>query len=112
MGLLELSTSFPDINFAVLKSRNYDEIQVQTVAFHRGKNPDSCTLLQKGGGGKRRPFCRRKTVKSFHAHTHNMQESQDNVADSVGLMSQVTESAAFCFIQRKATSEMPFLEDR
>ena len=64
------------------------------------------------GGGKRRPFCRRKTVKSFHAHTHNMQESQDNVADSVGLMSQVTESAAFCFIQRKATSEMPFLEDR
>ena len=34
-----------------------------------------------------------------------MQESQDNVADSVGLMSQVTESAAFCFIQRKDTSD-------
>jgi hypothetical protein len=43
--------------------------------------------------------------KAFHAHTHNMQESQDNVADSVGLMSQVTESAAFCFIQRKDTSD-------
>ena len=76
-----------------------------------GKNPDLCTLLHKGG--KRAPFCRRMVFKAFHAHTHNMQESQDNVADSVGLMSQVTESAAFCFIQRKDTSEeMPFLEDR
>ena len=70
-------------------------------------------VAAEGGGGKRTQFCRRKTVKSFHAHTHNMQESQDDVADSVGLMSQVTESAAFCFIQRKDTSEeMPFLEDR
>ena len=51
-----------------------------------GKNPDLCTLLQKGGGGNRRPFCRRMVVKAFHAHTHNMQESQDNAADSASLM--------------------------
>jgi hypothetical protein len=25
-------------------------------------------------------------VKAFHAHTHNMQESQDNAADSASLM--------------------------
>ena len=113
MGLLELSTSFPDINFALLKSQNYDIIQFQTVAFHRGKKSGLMHVVAEGGGGKRRPFCRRKTVKSFHAHTHNMQKPQDNAADSVGLMSQVTESAAFCFIQRKDTSEeMPFLEDR
>ena len=77
-----------------------------------GKNPGLCTLLQKEGGGKRRPFCRRKTVKAFHAHTHNMQESQDNEADSVGLMNQVTGlplfvvSYAMMELQRKGGRRM------
>jgi hypothetical protein len=35
MGLLELSTSFPDINFALLKSQNYVKIQVQNEYFPR-----------------------------------------------------------------------------
>ncbi len=96
MGLLELSTSFPDINFALLKSQNYDIIQFQTVAFHRGKKSGLMHVAAEGGGGKRRPFCRRMVVKAFHANTHNMQESQDNAADSVGLMkeNQATGAAA------------------
>ena len=53
MGLLELSTSFPDMNFAHLKSRNYDKIQVQTVAFHRGKKTGLMHVVAQGGGGKR-----------------------------------------------------------
>ena len=43
-------------------------------------------VVAQGGGGKRTPFCRRKADKAFHANTHNMQESQDNAVDSVGLM--------------------------
>ena len=81
LGLSGLLASFPYINFALLKSKNFVIIQVQTVAFHRGKNPDLCTLLHKGG--KRAPFCRRMVVKAFHANTHNMQESQDYAADPV-----------------------------
>ena len=56
-------------------------------------------VVAKGGGGKRTPFCRRMAVKAFHAHRDNMQESQDNTADSVGLMrfDQVTEAAVFLF---------------
>ena len=50
MGLLELSTSFPDINFALLKSQNYVKIQVQNEYFPRGKNPDSYMLWHEGVG--------------------------------------------------------------
>ena len=69
-------------------------------------------MLQKGVGENGDRFAEERQSNPF-MHTHNMQKPQDNAADSVGLMSQVTESAAFCFIQRKDTSEeMPFLEDR
>ena len=50
LGLPGLSASFPHINFALLKRRYYVIIQVQTVAFPRGKKPDLCTFLQKGVG--------------------------------------------------------------
>ena len=86
LGLPGLSASFPHINFALLKRRYYVIIQVQTVAFHRGKKSGLMHVVAQGGGGKRTPFCRRKADKAFHANTHNMQESQDNAADSVGLM--------------------------
>ena len=96
MGLLELSTSFPDINFALLKRRYYVIIQVQTVAFHRGKKSGLMHVLAEGGGGKRIPFCRRMVIKPGSVHRDNMQESQDKVADLVGLMreNQVTGAAA------------------
>ena len=61
-------------------------------------------VVAQGGGGKRTPFCRRMVVKAFPAHTHNMQESQDRAVDSVGLMSQVTGSAAFLLYGRKDTT--------
>ena len=86
LGLSGLLGSFPYINFALLKRRNYDKIQVQTVAFPRGKKSGLMHVVAQGGGGKRTPFCRRKADKAFHANTHNMQESQDNAVDSVGLM--------------------------
>ena len=86
IGLLELSASFPYINFALLIGRNYVKIQGQTVAFPPGKKSGLMHVVAEGGGGKRRPFCRRMVVKAFHAHTHNMQESQDNAADSASLM--------------------------
>ena len=50
LGLSGLSASFPYINFALLKCRNYVKIQVQTVAFHRGKNQGLCMLWHKGVG--------------------------------------------------------------
>ena len=79
-----------------MQLRNYDKIQVQTVAFPRGKKSGLMHVVAEGGGGKRTPFCRRMVVKAFHANTHNMQESQDNAADSVGLMkeNQATGAAA------------------
>ena len=86
MGLLGLLASFLHMNFALLKSQQYDIIQVQTVAFHRGKKSGFIHVVAQGGGGKRTPFCRRMAVKPGSAHTHNMQESQDNVADSASLM--------------------------
>ena len=105
MGLLELSTSFPDINFALLIGQIYVFFRVLNDGFHRGKKSGLMHVVAQGGGGKRTPFCRRKADKAFHANTHNMQESRERPADLVGLMNQVTESAAFCFIQRKDTSE-------
>ena len=63
-GLLGLSASFPYMNFALLMRRNYLRIQVQTVAFHRGRKSGLTHVVAQRGGGKRRPFFRRKTVKS------------------------------------------------
>ena len=83
--------------------RNYVKIQVQTVAFPRGKKSGLMHIVAEGGGGKRTPFCRRMAVKPGSAHTHNMQESQDNAAGSVDLMrddNQVTGSAAFLLLWR------------
>ena len=59
-----------------------------------GKNQGLRMLLHEGG--KRTPFCRRMVIKSGSAHRDNMQESQDKVADLVGLMreNQVTGAAA------------------
>ena len=96
LGLSGLLASFPYINFALLMRRNYVKIQVQTVAFPRGKKSGLMHVVAEGGGGKQTPFCRRMVVKAFHANTHNMQESQDNAADSVGLMkeNQATGAAA------------------
>ena len=84
------------MNFALLKSQNYDKIQVQTVAFHRGKKSGLMHVLAEGGGGKRTPFCRRMVIKPGSVHRDNMQESQDKVADLVDLMreNQVTGAAA------------------
>ena len=103
LGLSGLLASFPYINFALLMRRNYVKIQVQTVAFPRGKKSGLMHIVAEGGGGKRTPFCRRMAVKPGSAHTHNMQESQDNAAGSVDLMrddNQVTGSAAFLLLWR------------
>ena len=75
LGLSGLSASFPYINFALLKCRNYVKIQVQTVAFHRGKKSGLMHVVAQGGRGKRTTFCRRKAVKAGSAHRDNMQES-------------------------------------
>ena len=96
MGLSGLLASFPYINFAHLIGQIYVFFRVLNDAFHRGKKSGLMHVVAEGGGGKRRPFCRRMVVKAFHANTHNMQESQDNAADSVGLMkeNQATGAAA------------------
>ena len=96
LGLPGLSASFPHINFALLKRRYYVIIQVQTVAFHRGKKSGLMHVLAEGGGGKRTPFCRRMVIKPGSVHRDNMQEAQDKVAELVGLMreNQVTGAAA------------------
>ena len=86
LGLSGLLASFPYINFAHLIGQIYVFFRVLNDAFHRGKKSGLMHVVAEGGGGKRRPFCRRMVVKAFHANTHNMQESQDNAADSVGLM--------------------------
>ena len=84
------------MNIALLHFQNYVIIQVQTVAFHRGKKSGLTYVVAREGGGKRTPFCRRMVIKSGSAHRGNMQESQDNAADSVGLMkeNQATGAAA------------------
>ena len=96
MGLSGLSASFPYINFALLIGQIYVFFRVLNDAFHRGKKSGLMHVVAQGGGGKRTPFCRRMAVKPGSAHTHNMQESQDNAADSVGLMkeNQATGAAA------------------
>ena len=86
LGLSGLSASFLHMNFALLMRRIYVFFRVLNDGFHRGKKNRLMHVVAEEGGGKRRPFCRRKVVKVFHAHTHNMQESQDNAVDSVGLM--------------------------
>ena len=74
LGLSGLLASFPYINFALLKSKNYVIIQVQTVAFHRGKKSGLMHVVAEGGG-KRTPFCRRMGVKPGSVHRDNKQES-------------------------------------
>ena len=81
LGLSGLLASFPYINFAHLIGQIYVFFRVLNDAFHRGKKSGLMHVVAEGGGGKRRPFCRRMVVKAFHANTHNMQESQDNAAD-------------------------------
>ena len=68
LGLSGLFASFPYINFALLKRRNYDKIQVQTVAFHRGKKSGLMHVVAEGGGGKWTPFCRRMIVRIQRSH--------------------------------------------
>ena len=69
MGLLELSTSFPDINFALLKSQNYVKIQVQNEYFPREKNPGLC-MLQKGVGENGDRFAEERQSNPFmHTRT-------------------------------------------
>ena len=75
--------------------------RVLNDAFHRGRKSALMHVVAQGGGGKQRQFCRRKAVKPGSAHTHNMQESQDRAVDSVGLMSQVTGSAAFLLLWKR-----------
>ena len=50
MGLLELSTSFPYMNFAHLIGQICVFFRVLNDAFHRGKNPDSYMLWHEGVG--------------------------------------------------------------
>ena len=103
MGLSGLSASFSYMNFALLIGQIYVFFRVLNDAFHRGKKSGLMHVVAQGGGRKRTPFCRRKAIKSGSAHTHNMKESQDNTADSVGLMRLIrfTEAAVFTFQQRK-----------
>ena len=103
MGLSELSASFRYMNFAFLKSRNYVKIQVQNEIFPRGKKSGLMHVVAEGGGGKRRPFCRRMVVKAGNAHTDKMQESQGNATESVGLMLdyRLDRSAVFLFVMEK-----------
>ena len=75
LGLSGLLASFPYMNFALLMRRNYVKIQVQTVAFHRGKKSGLMHVVAQRGGGKRTTFCRRMVVKPGSAHRDNMQES-------------------------------------
>jgi len=79
-GLSGLLASFPYINFALLIGQIYVFFRVLNDGFHRGKKTGLMHIVAQGGGGKRRPFCRRMEVKAFPAHTHDMQESQDNAA--------------------------------
>ena len=51
-----------------------------------GKKSGLMHVVAEGGGGKRRPFCRRMVVKAFHAQRDNMHGSQDNAADPVHLV--------------------------
>ena len=96
LGLSGLLASFPYINFALLIGQIYVFFRVLNDGFHRGKKSGLMHVVAEWGGGKHTPFCRRMVVKAFHANTHNMQESQDNAADSVGLMkeNQATGAAA------------------
>ena len=50
MGLLELSASFPYMNFAHLIGQICVFFRVLNDAFHRGKNPDSYMLWHEGVG--------------------------------------------------------------
>ena len=50
LGLSGLLASFPYIDFAHLIGQIYVFFRVLNDAFHRGKNPDLCTLWQKGVG--------------------------------------------------------------
>ena len=72
MGLPGLSASFRYMNFGFKIARNYVKIQVLNEIFPRGKKSGLMHVVAQGGGGKRRPFCRRMVVKAFHAHTHDM----------------------------------------
>ena len=85
------------MNFALLMRRNYVKIQVQNEFFPRGKKSGLMHVVAQGGGGKRTPFCRRKADKAGSAHRDNMQESQDNTADSVGLIIRLPGLPHFCF---------------
>jgi hypothetical protein len=96
-GLSGLLAPFPHINFALLTRWNYVFFRVLNDGFHRGKKSGLMHVVAQGGGGKRTPFCRRMVVKAFHANTHNMQESQDNAADSVGLIIRLPGLPHFCF---------------
>ena len=78
MGLSGLLASFPYMNFALLIGQIYVFFRVLNDAFHRGKKSGLMHVVAEGGGGKRRPFCRRMVVKAGNAHTDKMQESQGN----------------------------------
>ncbi len=70
MGLPELSASFPHMNFALLKSQQYDIIQVQTVAFHRGKKSGLMHVVAQGGGENGLRFAEEWQSKPFmHTRT-------------------------------------------
>ena len=85
LGLSGLLSYIQYINFALLMRRIYVFFRVLNAGFHRGKKSGLMHVVAQGGGGKRSLFCRRMVVKAFHAHTHNMQESQEDTADSGGL---------------------------
>ena len=96
LGLSGLLASFPYINFALLKSKNYVIIHVQTVAFHRRENPDSCMSLHKGVGESGHRFAEEWQSKLFMLTCTTCRNPQMTAADSVGLMkeNQATGAAA------------------
>ena len=109
MGLSELLSYIQYINFALLMHRIYVFFRVLNDGFHRGKKSGLMHVVAHGGGGKRTPFCRRMVVKAGNAKAHNMQESQGDAAESVGLMiGQLTGSVAFLLSAGKRASARAF----
>ncbi len=49
-------------------------------------------------------------VKAFHAHTHNMQESQDNAADSGNLIIRLPGLLLFCCLKKRTVIELDKIE--
>ena len=76
MGLLELSTSFPDINFALLIGQIYVFFRVLNDGFHRGKKSGLMHVVAQGGWGKTDSVLPKKGSEIRETHGNNVHESK------------------------------------